>query len=79
MDSGRAQLPTPFESVVTSVSELPLADKRRLWQLLEQEIARAEEEAWERDPEVRAEIREARSAYAVGDYVTIDEYMARRS
>jgi hypothetical protein len=45
---------------------------------LDEQIAQAEEEAWEQDPTVQAEIREARAAYQAGDYVTIDEYIARR-
>jgi hypothetical protein len=68
----------PFESLVDSVAELSLRDKLRLWELLDEQIAHAEEEAWEQDPTVQAEIREARAAYQAGDYVTIDEYIARR-
>jgi len=41
-------------------------------------VAQAEEEVWERDPVVQAEMREARSAYLAGDYATIDEYVARQ-
>jgi hypothetical protein len=68
----------PFESLVDSVARLSLRDKLRLWELLDEQIAQAEEEAWEQDPTVQAEIREARAAYQAGDYVTIDEYIARR-
>lgn len=68
----------PFESLVDSVTELGLRDKLRLWELLDEQIAQAEEEAWEQDPAVQAEIREARAAYQAGDYMTIDEYVARR-
>jgi hypothetical protein len=57
----------PFEALADSVAELTLEGKRRLWGLL-----------WERDPTVQAEIREARAAYQVGDYVTIDEYIAQK-
>ena len=68
----------PFESLVDSVSALSLRDKLRLWELLDEQIAQAEEEAWDQDPTVQAGIREARTAYQAGDYVTIDEYIARR-
>ena len=51
--------------------------KRRLSELLNEQIAQSEERAWERDPTVRAEIREARAAYQTGDYMTIDEYVAQ--
>jgi hypothetical protein len=53
-------------------------DKRRLWELLDQEMAQIEEEAREQDPTVQAEIQEARAAYQSGDYVTIDDYVAHR-
>jgi len=66
-----------FESLVDSVAELSLRDKLRLWELLDEQIAHAEEEAWEQDPTVQAEIREARAAYQAGDYVTIDGYICK--
>jgi hypothetical protein len=68
----------PFESLVDSVTGLSLRDKLRLWELLDEQIAQAEEKVWEQDPTVQAEIREARAAYQAGDYVTIDEYIAQR-
>ena len=69
----------PFEALVDSVRELNLKDKRQLWELLDEQRAQAEEEVWERDQAVQAEIQEARAAYQTGDYVTIDEYMEIRS
>jgi len=63
----------PFESLVDSIAELSLKDKLWLRELLDEQIAQAEEEAWEHDPTVQAEIREARAAYRPGDYVTLDE------
>ena len=71
-------LSIPFKSLIDSVAELSLEDKRRLWELLEEQIAQAEEETWERDPTVQAEIQEARAAYQAGEYVTIDEYITQR-
>ncbi len=68
----------PFESFVDSVTALSLEDKRRLWELLYEQLAQAEEEMWDQDPTTRAEIQEARAAYRSGDYVTIDEYIAQR-
>ncbi len=68
----------PFEALADSVAELTLEDKRRLWELLDEQMAQAEEEMWERDPTVQAEIREARAAYQAGDYVTMDEYIAQK-
>jgi hypothetical protein len=63
----------PFKALVDSVRELSLKDKRLLWELLDEQMAQAEEEVWERDQTVQAEIKEARDAYQAGDYVTIDE------
>ena len=68
----------PFESLVDSISKLSPREKLRLWELLDEQITRAEEELWEQDSTVQAEIREARAAYQSGDYVTIDEYLARQ-
>jgi len=53
-------------------------DKFRLWELLDEQMADVEEEMWDEDPAVQAEIREARAAYQAGDYITIDEYIAGR-
>ena len=68
----------PFESLVDSVAQLSLRDKLRLWRLLNEQLAQAEEEIWEQDPTIQAEIEQARSAHKGGDYVTIDEYIAQR-
>ena len=72
------ELSIPFESLINSVTKLRPRDKLRLWELLDRQMAESEEEAWDEDPTVQAEIREARAAYQAGDYVTIDEYIARR-
>ena len=72
------ELSIPFESLVDSVTNLHLQDKFRLWELLDEQMADVEEDAWGEDPAVQAEIRDARAAYQAGDYVTIDEYIAGR-
>ncbi len=73
------QLQIPFEALVDAISSLGLEEKRRLWQLLDEEITEAEEDLLEEDPTIKAEIQEARSAYQTGDYQTIEEYIANRS
>jgi hypothetical protein len=73
------QLQIPFEALVDAISSLGLEEKRRLWQLLDEEITQAEEDLLEEDPTIKAEIQEARSAYQTGDYQTIEEYIANRS
>jgi len=78
MPQTAVRLSIPFESLVKSVRELGLKEKRLLWELLDEQMAQIEEDLWERDSAVRSEIQEARAAYQAGDYVTIDEYIAQR-
>ena len=54
-----------------SVKDLNFDEKYRLWELLEEQIAQAEEEMLEQDPSVQAEIRTACEEYRSGDYETI--------
>lgn len=72
------ELVVPFSALVRSISRLSREDKHRLWELLRQEMAEGEDEAWESDAGVQAEVAEARAAYEAGDYVTIEEYAAQR-
>jgi hypothetical protein len=67
-----------FDSLVDSIAGLDLKEKLQLWKLLGEQLAQAEEEAFEHDPVAQAEMREARAAYGAGDYVTIDEYVDQR-
>lgn len=78
MSQENIQVMIPFQVLVDFVSGLNLKDKRRLWELLDEELAQAEERLWEQDSTSQAEIQEARAAYQAGDYVTIDEYIARQ-
>ena len=78
MTSETVVLSIPFESLVESVSQLSIKDKRRLWDMLDEQIGQMEEETWDQDPTIRSQIHEARSAYQKGDYVTIDDYVAKR-
>ena len=71
------RLSVPFESLLESVTNLSPRDKLRLWRVLNEQIAQWEEEISEEDPLVRAEIQEAREAYLRGDYLTLEEYIAR--
>jgi hypothetical protein len=69
------QVQIPFESLIESISRLGLEEKRQLEAVLEQQIEQAEEDLWDQDPVVQAEIREARADYAAGNYVTLDDYL----
>lgn len=71
-------LQVPFESIVNAMSSLSLEEKRKLAEILEDAIFEAEEDL-ENDPEVLAEVEEARKDYRECNYQTIQEYAAQRS
>ncbi len=79
MNQETVNLQIPFESLVDAIASLGLQEKRKLWQLLDEQISETEDDLLEEDPTVRAEIEEARTAYQAGDYLTLDEYIAQRS
>jgi hypothetical protein len=79
MVSDSVELQIPFESLMTAITSLGLEEKRKLLDLLEDQIAEAEEDLLEEDPTIQAEVDEARKAYRAGEYQTIQEYMASRS
>ena len=69
------RLSIPTDLLAKAFAGLTLREKYQLLEILETQIAEAEEDSWEKDASVRSEIREARTAYNTGDYVTIDEYV----
>ena len=69
------QLQIPFQVLVDFAAGLSQQDKRRLWEWLGEQIGQVEELDWEKDPNIQAEIHDARTAYEVGDYITLDEYL----
>ena len=75
MTQTTVKLQITLASLVEAIASLELEEKLQLWQLLETEIADAED-LLENDPVVRAEVEDARRAYQQGDYQTIDEYIA---
>jgi len=79
LEEARENLKEALRLIIDANRELArreTEDKRQLWELLDEQIAQSEERAWEHDPTVQAEIREARAAYQTGDYMTVDEYAA---
>lgn len=78
MADSTVRISIPFESLSEAIAALSVDEKRRLLELLEEELTQAEEEAWEQSPEFRAQVQAARDAYADGDYVTLDEYVQRQ-
>lgn len=72
--AGDIRVPVPFETLLGSISELSLEDKVLLRESLDEQIeADAEESA-----ETEAEVWEARDAYERGEYVSVEDYTARR-
>jgi hypothetical protein len=78
MPESTVKIKIPMESLLESISKLNLKEKLRLWGILEQQIAQADEDLLEQDPKVRAAIQAAREDYRAGDYLTIDEYISKR-
>ncbi len=66
------------ESLVQAISILPLADKQKLLDILEQQIFEAEEDSYEEDEETRAEINAVKADYEAGDYDIYDVYVENR-
>ena len=62
-----------FESLLETISNLGQVEKRKLWEYLDSELS--EEEL---DEQTIADIEVAYADYASGDYLTIQEYRARR-
>lgn len=78
MSTEAIQISIPFDSLAASLSALSLDDKRRLLKLLDDQIAQAEEEEWERDPDASAQMQAARDDYAAGDYITLEDYLSEQ-
>ena len=72
-------LTIPFETLTDALCSLDLEQKRQLLEILEQKIFEEEEETYEDDSETIAEIETIRAEYQAGDYVTLDEYLAKNS
>ena len=64
-----------FQSLLEAISSLGIAEKHQLWELLEAELFPDDEDS----PEDMAEIQSARADYDAGDYMTFDEYRAKRA
>jgi lantibiotic modifying enzyme len=73
MATDAVQISITFDALIEAVSKLNLADKQRLLDILEQQVAEAEEATWEQDAAVRAEMQASRDEIAAGDYVTLDD------
>jgi hypothetical protein len=68
-----------LESLMEAITPLNVEVKRKLLEILEDQIFEAEEDSMENDPQMLAEVEEARKAYQIGDYQTIQEYIINQS
>lgn len=78
MSSLAVQVAIPFDALLDAVKNLGTFEQRKLWEVLEAQLAQYEEEQFENDPAIRSQIAEARAAYLAGDFQTLDEYKLQR-
>ena len=64
-----------FQSLLEAISSLGIAEKHKLWEILEAELFPDHEDYLEDMSEIQA----ARAEYKTGDYTTFDQYMAQRA
>lgn len=67
----------PFDSLAESISHLDIQEKLRLLRILDEQLAQAEEQVYDKDPQISAEIRDARASYESGNFKTIDDYLKK--
>ena len=67
-----------FDTLIHSIKKLPYQQKQRIWEMLDEEIIEVEEAEWEKTPEVRQQIRAAKTAYTKQDYATLNQYLAEK-
>ena len=75
MATDAVQITISFDALIETIEKLSLTDKQRLLDVLEEQVAQAEEAAWEQDSAVRAEMQASRDEIAAGEYVTLDDYL----
>lgn len=73
------KLQLSLETLIEAITSLDLKEKRRLREVIEQQIFELEEELHKDDPETKAELQSVRTEYEAGEYLTLDEYLARNS
>jgi hypothetical protein len=73
------KLQLSLEALAEAIYSLDLEEKRQLQEMIEQKIFEEEEELYEDDAEIEAEIETVRAEYAAGEYLTLDEYLANPS
>ena len=69
------QLKIPFSTLTSLLEQLEPEDMLKLWELLDEKLFEYEDELMLANPQIMAEIREARAEYEAGDYITLGELM----
>ncbi|MEG4021393.1 hypothetical protein [Microcoleus sp. S13C4] len=64
-----------FQSLLEAISSLEIAEKQKLWELLEAELFPDDEDS----PEDIAEIEAARADYKAGEYTKFHQYTTQRA
>lgn len=75
MATNAVQISIPFDALIEAIGKLTLSDKQRLLDVLEEQVAQAEEADWEQDSVTSAEMQASRDEIAAGEYVTLDAYL----
>lgn len=70
------QLKIPFSTLISLMEQLELEDMLKLRELLDEKLFEYEDALMLANPQIMAEIREARAEYEAGDYITLQELMA---
>lgn len=78
MTQATVTMPIPFESLVAAVKALGNAEQLKLYSILKDQIAAMEEEMIDNDPELSRVVLEAKADYEAGDFVTLEEYIAKQ-
>jgi hypothetical protein len=73
MAKGNTESSIPFETLLEAIRQLGLRDKRRLCEMLKQEVTRAERELAQQDLTLRGEVRQMRDDHAPPDYLIPEE------
>lgn len=73
------KLQVSFESLAEAIVSLDLDEKRRLLELLKDNLFQLEEQTYEDDAATLAEMQAVHAEYEAGEYQTLDQYLANRS
>lgn len=71
------QLKIPFSTLTSLLEQLEPEDMLKLWELLDEKLFEYEDELMLANPQIMAEIREARAEYEAGGYITLQESTAQ--